>query len=333
MQRYAQPQPAAAQYRPAGMQPGMQPGMPAGMAMAPQPSYPQAPGVTRMPSASAGQMVQQLGTMKSMPTTGSAFPAQTMTQFPSAAQPIGTMTSGQIATQSATQVGQGMAPATRMQSGQTQSGTMFQQAAMPQQQPQLQQSPVMTREASPQAAAAPIRAGTSQREQELEKKVRELERLVDQQQREIKDLQSALQRQGGRGTQSADTFRDNGRYGGLKKSTSSPGASKRSGRPINPRSPLAEGKPQQAYQALDIEDPVDTRLEEFYNSTNSLIPFRRINRGFYRFGGTICELKIVNQKLMACTEDGWNRGHMAPIDKFMTHYEPIERERAGLPLD
>jgi len=308
--------------------------MPTGMvsqqpvAMAPQPTYAQAANaVTRMPSAQSGQMVMTAGTMKSMPTTtGAAYPATTMTQI---ASQFAGLPASNAATQSATQVAQ-----------QQVVGTFGTQRMVGQTMPQstaLAVAPTSTQAmqacTSPQLASGGASGTRTARELELEKKVRELETMLDQKNREIKDLRSALQR-GGRGTQSTDTFRDNGRYGGnLKKSTSSPGSSKRSGRPTNNRSPLMEGKPTHAYQALDLEDPVDTRLEEFYNSTNSVIPFRRINRGFYRFGSTICELKIINNKLMACTEDGWNRGHFAPIDKFMTYYEPVERERAGISLD
>jgi len=337
MQRYAQPQPAA-QYRPAMPMPttGMvsQP-----VAMAPQPTYAQptysqaANAVTRMPSSQAGQMVVQAGTMKSMPTTGATYPATTMTQIASqysgfAASSATMQSTTQVANTYGTQQAANTYGTQQWMPGQTMPQTTA--LAVAPASSQAMQACTTQQPVSSVGASATRTA----RELELEKKLRELESMLDQKNREIKDLRSALQRGGGRGTQSTDTFRDNGRYGGsLKKSTSSPGASKRSGRPTNNRSPLMEGKPTHAYQALDLEDPVDTRLEEFYNSTNSVIPFRRINRGFYRFGSTICELKIINNKLMACTEDGWNRGHFAPVDKFMTYYEPLERDRAGIALD
>ena len=58
---------------------------------------------------------------------------------------------------------------------------------------------------------------------------------------------------------------------------------------------------------------------------------RRINKGFYQFGTTSAELDLVNHKLMARTDDGWNRGTFGPVDKFLGVYENIERERAGIP--
>merc|ERR1712032_452527 len=89
-------------------------------------------------------------------------------------------------------------------------------------------------------------------------------------------------------------------------------------------------KPMNRYVPSDRNDPIDLRLKEFYNSSGSAIQFRRINRGFYRFGETLVELDIVNQKLMARTEDGWNHGKLGPIEKFVGHYENIEREKAGI---
>merc|ERR1719456_1936368 len=88
--------------------------------------------------------------------------------------------------------------------------------------------------------------------------------------------------------------------------------------------------PAMSYGAIDPEDPIDVRLEEFYNSTGSAIQFKRINKGFYRFGDSIVELDIINHKLMARTEDGWNRGKFGPIEKFLMYYENIEREKAGI---
>jgi len=81
---------------------------------------------------------------------------------------------------------------------------------------------------------------------------------------------------------------------------------------------------------VDRDDPIDVRLEEIHNASYSLIPFKRISNGFYRFGGATVELRIINHKLMAQTEDGWNRGKFGTVEKFLVHYEPIERQRAGL---
>jgi len=104
---------------------------------------------------------------------------------------------------------------------------------------------------------------------------------------------------------------------------------------IGRRSVESEGayKPAKLYKALDKGDEIDLRLEDFYNMTNSAIPFKRVNRGFYKFGETTVELKIVNNKLMAQTEDGWNRGKFGPIEKFITCFETLEREKAGIPID
>ncbi|EER17620.1 hypothetical protein Pmar_PMAR023537 [Perkinsus marinus ATCC 50983] len=70
-------------------------------------------------------------------------------------------------------------------------------------------------------------------------------------------------------------------------------------------------------------------VEEFYNSTSSAVPIRRINRKCYAFGCTQVEINIVNGKLLVRTEDGWNNGKYGAIEKFLVHYEPIERGRAS----
>jgi hypothetical protein len=151
------------------------------------------------------------------------------------------------------------------------------------------------------------------REQALEHRVRDLEMLLMQKDETIKDLQEALSKSPA-GMAAAKKVRSPARGGsGFRK--------------------VAESKPVVAYAAVDQEDNIDVRLEEFYNSTASAIQFRRINRGFYRFGDTIVELDIVNHKLMARTEDGWNRGKFGPVDKFMMYYENIEREKAGIASD
>ena len=80
---------------------------------------------------------------------------------------------------------------------------------------------------------------------------------------------------------------------------------------------------------MSSDDPVDVRLAEFFNSTACGVSFQRINKGFYRFGKTVVELEIVNHKLMARTEDGWNRVKFGPIEKFMSTYEPLERARGS----
>jgi len=159
---------------------------------------------------------------------------------------------------------------------------------------------------------APLQSyGTGGREQALERRVRELESLLGMKEKTIQELQAAL----GSGK------------GGKKGSNSqvrSPGRAGSGFRKVN------ESKPVIRYNAQDQDDPIDVRLEEFYNSTGSAIQFRRINRGFYRFGDSIVELDIINHKLMARTEDGWNRGKFGPVEKFLMYYENIEREKAGI---
>jgi len=151
------------------------------------------------------------------------------------------------------------------------------------------------------------------REQALEQRVRELESIIVQKDQLIEELQLSLSK----------------RYPAEKKAAPgkvrSPGRSGSSGfRKVSDTKPIIR------YSARDQEDPIDVRLEEFYNSTGSAIQFQRINRGFYRFGDSIVELDVINHKLMARTEDGWNRGKFGPIEKFLMYYENIEREKAGI---
>jgi len=146
------------------------------------------------------------------------------------------------------------------------------------------------------------------REQQLERRVQELENLLVMKEKTIQELQMELSK-------------GNGNKGGnLSKIRSPPKGFRK----------VSESKPVIRYSATDQDDPIDVRLEEFYNSTGSAIQFRRINRGFYRFGDSIVELDIINHKLMARTEDGWNRGKFGPIEKFLMYYENIEREKAGI---
>jgi len=159
---------------------------------------------------------------------------------------------------------------------------------------------------NPESSAGPGNSASA-REQALEEKVREMELLLNQKDAEIKDLRATLARAG------VKTL-----SGGAAPST--PAGHKRSG----------DAKPVVPYSAVEQDDPVDVRLEEFYNNTNSAIQFRRINRGFYRFGETIVEVHIINHKLMARTEDGWNHGKSGPIEKFLAYYENIERQKAGI---
>ncbi|EER01581.1 hypothetical protein Pmar_PMAR000271 [Perkinsus marinus ATCC 50983] len=95
--------------------------------------------------------------------------------------------------------------------------------------------------------------------------------------------------------------------------------------------PLLTGDPAFPYHSMNRDDPVDMRVEEFYNSTSSAVPIKRINRKFYSFGSTQVEIDVVNGKLLVRTEDGWNNGKYGAIEKFLVHYEPTEREKAGMP--
>jgi len=151
------------------------------------------------------------------------------------------------------------------------------------------------------------------REQALELRVRELETMLMVKEKTIQELRDDLLAANGQG-----------KKGGTAKGGRSPGRNGNGFRKV------AESKPVIRYSASDQDDPIDVRLEEFYNSTGSAIQFRRINRGFYRFGDTIVELDIINHKLMARTEDGWNRGKFGPVEKFLMYYENIEREKAGI---
>lgn len=147
----------------------------------------------------------------------------------------------------------------------------------------------------------------------LEQRVRELESLVALKEETIQDLRSQLASSG-----------KNSNQKGVNSKSRSPGPGGSGFRKVQ------DSKPVVRYNARDGSDPIDVRLEEFYNSTGSAIQFRRINRGFYRFGDSTVELDIINHKLMARTEDGWNRGKFGPVEKFLMYYENIEREKAGV---
>lgn len=170
-----------------------------------------------------------------------------------------------------------------------------------------------SRQSAPQIRGSTTNGGSTTREQALEQKLAELEALVSSKDQEIKDLHGMLAKAGLK-PPSPDAKkvrqRDRVAAGGFRK--------------------VAESEPSSPYEAADQDDPVDMRLEEFYNSTGSAVSFRRINRGFYRFGETIVELNIINHKLMARTEDGWNRSKFGPVEKFLMYYENIEREKAGI---
>jgi hypothetical protein len=158
---------------------------------------------------------------------------------------------------------------------------------------------------------------SSSREQVLEQKVRDLELLLNSKEKRIQELQGDIAAAKGH-----SNHKENHKHKGQVKS---PGRNGSSG-----FRKVSQSKPASRYQAFDPDDPIDVRLEEFYNSTGSAIPFQRINRGFYRFGDTIVEVDIINHKLMARTEDGWNRGKFGPVEKFLMYYENIEREKAGI---
>lgn len=169
-------------------------------------------------------------------------------------------------------------------------------------------------------AVSPVSA----REQALEARIRELESIVASKDETIMELRNALANSG----PEVGGHKRQPKASGQQKVVAGQGRSP--GRSASGFRKLADAKPAMKYTAADQDDPIDIRLEEFYNSTGSAIPFRRINKGFYRFGDSIVELDIINHKLMARTEDGWNRGKFGPIEKFLTFYENIEREKAGI---
>jgi len=159
------------------------------------------------------------------------------------------------------------------------------------------------------------------REQALEQRIQELEKVLAQRDGTLKELREQL------------------RSGGSDSSPSGAGSAKKArspGRAVGGFHKVSGSKPVVFYTAQDPDDLVDMRLEEFYNSTQSAIPFTRINKGFYRFGDSVVELSVINHKLMARTEIGtfshvgWNRGKFGPIEKFLDYFESIERDKAGI---
>lgn len=155
---------------------------------------------------------------------------------------------------------------------------------------------------------------SSSRVQLLEQRIRQLELECSDKDKTIKELETAVY---GKGPAAA-----------ASKKGRSPPARSRSG-----FKPSSNTKPIVPYTAVDPDDVIDVRLEEFYNSTSSAIQFKRVNKGFYRFGDTIVELSIINHKLMARTEEAFNRGKFGPMEKFIVFYENIEREKAGIEFD
>jgi len=159
----------------------------------------------------------------------------------------------------------------------------------------------------------------------LEKKVADLEQQLRQKSGVIHSLQAELKKTAGKGAVCQKNMVRNpnlsGRNGLGSRESRETGESHEQLKPVIP------------YTALARTDPIDVRLEEFYNNTNSAVPFQRINKGWYKFGKTQVELEIINHKLMAKTDEGWNRGKYGDIEKFVITFEPIERERAGVPFD
>lgn len=158
---------------------------------------------------------------------------------------------------------------------------------------------------------------TPQRTLALEQRVKELEALLEQKDNRIAELEGALAKTGAKPTVGSGAIKSRQ----IGKAVSS-GFQKLSG-----------SKPVSRYIIADPNDPIDVRLEEFYNGTGSAVPFLRINKSFYKFGESIVELDIINHKLMARTEDGWNRSKFGPIEKFLAFHENIEREKLGIMPD
>ncbi|CAD7936156.1 unnamed protein product [Amoebophrya sp. A120] len=168
--------------------------------------------------------------------------------------------------------------------------------------------------------------------EQLQRQVAELQSENEEQAREIDRLHKMLaERDAGAGV----VVRTPGEQNASRYSATSGGSRNSANRGggqhhLHTRQLYASTRPAVPYTPWDLRDPVDNRLAEFYNSTGSAVPFHRINKGFYRYGETVVELDIINHKLMAKTEDGWNRGKWGAIEKFMSAYEPMERERMGL---
>lgn len=172
--------------------------------------------------------------------------------------------------------------------------------------------------ASPAGGQRPL----SQRAKGLEQKAKELEALCAERDQTIAMLRAQiLEVRGGEGAteRSRRTRSASPQASGRRSGSTSPRG--RGGRAPDdaPTGPVVP------YRVVAPTDDIDVRLEEFYNKTNSAVPFKRINRGFYKFGGTLVELDIVNLKLVARTEDGWNRGKFSAIERFLQVYEEIER--------
>jgi len=94
--------------------------------------------------------------------------------------------------------------------------------------------------------------------------------------------------------------------------------------------PLFEGQPASAYRCVAQDDPVDLHMQEFYNSTSSCVPLKRINAGLYKFGKKQVSIKLTGSKLLACTEDDWNNGKYGSMMKFIASFENSERDRMGV---
>eukprot|EP00397_Hematodinium_sp_SG-2012_P053935 GEMP01064712.1.p1 GENE.GEMP01064712.1~~GEMP01064712.1.p1 ORF type:complete len:347 (+),score=104.79 GEMP01064712.1:96-1136(+) len=158
--------------------------------------------------------------------------------------------------------------------------------------------------------------GDKKREMQLEKRVHDLELQLRHKDAIIQNLQSELKKSGVNMKVISQKS---------KPSTGSPTS--------KPQANVIDAKPLVPYTAVNRNDNIDVRLEEFYNSTNSAIQFERINRGWYKFGKTLVELELINHKLMAKTDEGWNRGKHGDVEKFLVTFEPIEREAAGIPFE
>jgi len=161
----------------------------------------------------------------------------------------------------------------------------------------------------------------------LEKKVAEMEHMMRQKNAQIEALQKEV------ATLSMNTNIAKKGAAVPPRVTTGRASTGEYGRPVTmyKNGPITEQRPENAYKCTDPNDPIDVRLEEFYNTTNSAIPFRRINKGWYRFGDTSVSLEIVNGKLMAKTDECWNRGKLGDVEKFVIQFEPLERKKANIP--
>merc|ERR1711972_781449 len=117
-----------------------------------------------------------------------------------------------------------------------------------------------------------------------EREVQELRAQIAERDQQIKELQGRLSKADGKSSFRAASARSSKAKPPVASVSASGAQVKSPGRNVPTAfRKLSGAKPANPYSAADPNDLVDVRLEEFYNGTGSHVPFRRINRGFYRF--------------------------------------------------